>query len=247
MLFDRNLLSANYRDHHLLGEKREVFEAHMYVRLPNFFSAAAISVLRNEVRRLEADRIKRDFVMPTFGTPRRMHTIGGKTIRTNSQLLFSIYQSKDVRETLEILTGSEIRHCQHESECMVVNFLEEHNATHGWHLDDPPYALVTILEDPGENVGGNLEFVANVERERWDALVSTCGTTSSIERMRAEGNVQVAHHEAGDSYLLRADSCLHRVTPLSSPSVGTRRIAVNMGYEGIEVPIYGATASLLYD
>ena len=128
---------------------------------------------------------------------------------------------------------------------MVANFLLSPGATHGWHLDDPAYAFILVLESSPAEDGGSIEFIQN-----WQEFCKDSGSLSKekvaplVERAREANLVQVRHHLSGDAYLLRADRCLHQVTALRRE--GARRFALNLAFEATPHPIYGNTANRLY-
>jgi len=55
----------------------------------------------------------------------------------------------------------------------------------------------------------------------------------------------MACHQPGDPYVLRAERCLHRVTPLQLLNI--RRVVLNLTYEVAPDPVYGQSAIKLYD
>lgn len=128
---------------------------------------------------------------------------------------------------------------------MVANFLNRRRGTHGWHLDDPAYAMIMFFDAPPEGQGGSLEFVPNwhsfCERHGFDPEKNVA---PAAEIARAEGLIQTRHHVREDAYLLRADKCLHRVTELQRE--GIHRAAINMAYQNIPFQVYGESATALY-
>jgi len=218
-----------------------------YVRLPRSAFATVFPKLQSEVARLREHAKTRDFIMPGYETLRRMSTLGGKDIRRLSPVLVDFYQNPAIRALLSNICGQEVFACHDENEWQVINWLEGPGETHGWHLDDPPLALVLFMETPPASDGGALEFING-----WRQLCAVVGSepersaTSLIERCRAAGLVTAKVHATGDAYLMRADQCLHRAAPLTA--AGARRCVVNLAFElQPEVRRTGVTASLLYD
>jgi hypothetical protein len=174
-----------------------------------------------------------------------MSVIGGKVIKEHSNFLRAVYDSGELRSFISAVTGGPIYACTNPHEWAVINFLEDVGETHGWHLDDPPFALVVIVEAPPVSVGGLLEFVPGWV-EHCEALqVSPEGDVSRPIAALGGGSVRAVHHATGDAYLLRADRCLHRVAPLMV--AGHRRIVINFAFEASADPQYGKTATRLYD
>src|SRR5688572_24083750 len=130
-----------------------------YVRLPRQFFASAFPALQTEVARLRQFAKTKDFIMPGYETLRRMSTLGGKDISRLSPLLVDFYENPDTRALLSNICGQEVFPCHDENEWQVINWLEGPGETHGWHLDDPPLALVVFLETPPASEGGALEYI----------------------------------------------------------------------------------------
>lgn len=218
-----------------------------YVRLPRSCFASVFSELQCEVMRLREYAKTRDFIMPGYETLRRMSTLGGKDIRRLSPMLVDFYNYPETRTLLSNICGQEVFSCNDESEWQVINWLEGPGETHGWHLDDPPLAVVLFIETPPGSDGGALEFING-----WRQLCAVVDSdpeqnaTSLIERCRAAGLINAKVHATGDAYLMRADQCLHRAAPLTA--AGARRSVINLAFElQPDVRRTGVTASLLYD
>jgi hypothetical protein len=217
-----------------------------YVRLPKFFDPEYFAHVRDSAFALEGEKIERKFIMPGCNTPRYMHTIGGSVIRRFSPFLTSLYESERLRSFLTDVTGDAMYECTHPNEFMVLHFLENVGATHGWHLDDPPFALVIVLEAPPAIAGGLLEFIPRW-REYCDAanISENDDVAPLVEKLRALEVIQRRHHAAGDAFLIKADEVLHRVTPFKW--LIQRRAIMNLAYQNTADASYGVSASLLYD
>lgn len=237
---------ANQASISLLSESL-AFARDGYVRLPRSFFDPVLSGLQTEVARLRESAHTKDFVMPGYETLRRMSTLGGKDIRRLSPFLCNFYNKQETRSLLSNICGQEVFTCNDENEWQVINWLEGPGETHGWHLDDPPIALVIFIEAPPASQGGALEYING-----WRQLCAVVGvdpeenTASLIERCRAAGLVTSKSHITGDAYLMRTDKCLHRAAPLTA--VGARRAVLNLAFElEADVRRVGVTASILYD
>jgi hypothetical protein len=240
-----NLLSEQYQQEELVAYLRREFALNDYVKMSNLINAAAFYLLREEIHRLQQFAKMRSFIMDGYETPRLMSTLGGRKIVEESHMLGILYPHYELIDLLRKIIGEEVYPCLHPNEIMVANFLLSLGATHGWHLDDPAYALILIFEAPSEMDGGLLEFIPG-----WRKLCSSQGRSHEekvaplVEHSRGANLVQVRHHVSGDAYLLRADQCLHQVTALSAK--GVSRIALNLAYEATRNPRYGRTANMLY-
>ena len=238
-------LGDAYRDDAMLDALGMRFATDGYVRLPDLLSNDAMDVLRTEIAALEPTAQSRDFVMPGPGTPRVMSVLGATQLLDGATAPAILYAHFELVRLISRVAGTAVHVCPHPEELMVCNFLLTSGATHGWHLDDPPYALVIVLEAPAAGAGGELEYIAG-----WEGLCAAGGLDPGAEVEAAvvyahdTGAVRTAHHEAGDAYLLRADRCLHQVAPLRRGR--GRRVALNFAYEQTADADYGDSATLLY-
>jgi hypothetical protein len=228
-----------------LLDMREQFARSGYVKLPSFLSEDALAVFRDEMEQLELFACRKKFEMPGYQTPRKLSVAGGSQIKFNSPVLYSLYHHYALRSCVEQLTGRQIYTCTHPEEFMVANFLHNSGDTHGWHLDDPAYALIIFAESPLEGGGGEVEFISN-----WQDICrrKQRQPDSNIQDLilwaEENGMVDRHAHKSGDAYLLRADINLHRVCPLKRS--GERRSVVNLAFQSTPRADYGRTATLLY-
>lgn len=224
---------------------REQFLRAGYVRMPKFLSESALKFLSYELRRLELDASRRVFEMPGYRSPRSLSVVGGRTIKEKSPFLYRLYNHSALRDCVSRIAGRTIYSCQHPEEFMVANFLQCSGDTHGWHLDDPAYALVVFVDAPKEGEGGEVEMVPN-----WVSLCERHGRSPDddisdlLEWARKNNLIERRHHEVGDAYLLRADVNLHRVMPLLAK--GARRCVINLAFQAMADTAYANTADLLY-
>lgn len=246
-LFDwlvSNPLAGPYRDPGNIDALAADFGSRGYVKLPGFFTSAAFAFIQGEVARIQAASTRREFTMPGYNTPRRLSVIGGDRIVDESLPLALLYCNSELRAALGRITGDQVFFVRHQAEFMVANYLESVHDTHGWHLDDPQFALVVILESPRRDEGGNVEFIRNWREFCTDQrLDAETDIEAGVALASAQGRVEVEHHVAGDCYLLDAGACLHRVTPIASDA---RRSVLNLAYDGGLEREYGRTADILY-
>lgn len=239
LITPQNFTSAALLDMH------DQFVRSGYVKLPGFLTSQALEVLRTEMEDMEQIAVRKQFEMPGYNTPRNLSVLGGKLIKSQSPLLYSLYHHYALRSCIESIVGRPVYTCSHSEEFMVANFLHNSGDTHGWHLDDPAFALIIFAEAPTEGGGGEVEFIAN-----WTDLCQRKGhkpdenVADLVKWADDNGLVDKRSHNSGDAYLLRADMNLHRVTPLSK--TGERRSAVNLAFQSSPDSTYGDTASMLY-
>lgn len=207
----------------------DAFRVNHYVRLPGLVRPDAIEPLSEEIERLRALAIRREFTMECMdNSPRRMSTIGGEALAEESVLIPRMYDDPELIEFISGIFGEQLVTVQDPIERHVINFLHEAGDTHGGHFDDHPVALVVFVESPPAHAGGLIEYVKNA---------------SSLSELDGPGALR-AHHEVGDGYLLKTDTTAHRVTSLAS---GYRRTAMNFAYTTPALAsIASPSASLLY-
>lgn len=239
-------LGESYRSSTSLDDLSADFVRDGHVKLPGLLAQEVIGLLRAEVATLEPAAQARDFVMPGPSTPRVMNVLGAKQLLAHSTALAVLYAHFELVGLISTIAGEAIYACPHPEEVMVCNFLLTDGATHGWHLDDPAYALVFVLAAPAESAGGDLEYIADWSRVCRDSGADPSGDVAlTVDRARRLGLVKRRRHRVGDAYLLRADRCLHRVTPLSGSN--ERRVALNFAYERTTTATYGESATVLYE
>ena len=239
-----NLVPNHSLEEPHIKELRRQFARDCYVRLPGFLRGEAFDFVKAEVDRLESRARDKCFEMDGYKTPRVMKALGGQEILYASPLAF-IYLHYAIRQLIEEIVGTKIFTCQHPNEYMVINYLLSPGATHGWHLDDPAYALVIFIDAPPQEAGGYLEFIPGWRQICLENGLEPEGDVNGlVASLREQNLIKSAVHRAGDAYLMRANQCLHRVSEIVAPDV--RRVIINMAFEETSEPVYGMTANLLY-
>jgi hypothetical protein len=237
-----------YRQDAYLANLKLSLAAERYIKLPRLFSGRILDALRCELNELQAHAKDKDFTMrPYYETPRIMRTIGGQIISSESDLLKAIYRDAGLRQLINTLVGRPVYDCLDANEWMIATILNAPGNTHGWHLDDPPLALVIFADAPAADDGGLVEFIRDWPRLCTEIGIDPKGDVNPIvEQCRAAGLIEQKHHSAGDAYLFRADECLHRVTPLLRP--GIQRAILNLTFELVpNVHRQGYTVGLLVE
>ena len=223
------MLAETYRKPEKMALLQKTFASEHYVRLPLLFAPTVFISLTREITTLQILRKMRNFTMTDYETPRHMSVIGGRVIHDHSPFLTAVYHSDEMTSFISAVTGGPVYPCTHQSEWAVINFLEDAGETHGWHLDDPPFALVLIVEAPPVCAGGLVEYIPGwIEHCEVLKVSPKVDVSRSIDALRNVCRVHAVHHATSDAYLLRADRCLHRVSPLTGPG---RRIVVNFAFE----------------
>lgn len=242
-LFD--LTAAKSFSEEELADLREAFLRKGYVKLPGFLTSAARSLLEGELHRLKDRASRRAFEMPGYQSPRTLSVLGGRVISEHSPMLYGLYHHPSLRNVVASIAGRPIYSCQHAEEYMVANLLHSSGDTHGWHLDDPAFALVLFVKSPAEGEGGELELIPG-----WRDTCRRKGRTPDedindlIEWARDNGLIEQHGHNAGDAYLLRADINLHRVKPITAE--GVSRHVINLAFQANANTQFSETATMLY-
>jgi hypothetical protein len=243
----RFLFGANYFDPKVIDSLHLNFSRHGYVRLAGLIEQTTFDLLKSEIERVSAWAKAMDFNMPSYETLRLMTTLGGKIITKESPLLADFYENPELRRILSGITGGSLYNNNDENEWCVATYLNGERQTHGFHLDDPPIALIVIIKTPPPEFGGYLEMITD-----WREIARIYDRDPErdvlplVEEMRKLNLIQTKMHVTGDAYLLRADQCLHAVAPLRGKNVS--RSILNMAFElEPNVVRQSRTAAALFD
>ncbi|WSG62077.1 hypothetical protein OHB12_11980 [Nocardia sp. NBC_01730] len=167
---------------------------------------------------VEQAGVRRDLVVAETGfTPWRMRNVTRAEISVGGSVVERIYRSPVLLAVLADVVGEPVFRCPYEPEQFVITRLEESGDTHGWHWDDYSFALVWVAECPAPVDGGFVEFVPDTV---WDKRQPD---VAQIVRSRRGCRLEVG---AGDVYVMRTNTTLHRVAPIRCG----RRTIVNMAF-----------------
>lgn len=239
------VIARPYQDEpQLQRQLRARFRETGYVKLPGLLGPDTFRAVCAEVARLHASRARKDFVMPGFDTDRRMSVLSGKDVVARSAVIANLYACQELREWIAGVTATPVHPVPHEEEFLVLNFLDGPRDTHGWHLDDPRYALIVVVESPAPHRGGCLEYVPDWKRRAREQGFDPCHDLErGVQACRRQGWLRSDTLKPGDCYLLDAGEVLHRVSPLSADG---RRKALNLAFDDRRFRVYGDTARRLY-
>ncbi|RCG32113.1 hypothetical protein DQ384_06250 [Sphaerisporangium album] len=176
----------------------------------------AVAAEVNEL--LDVGSVRRDVSFKeTDFSPRRMRNVRRKEIAEFGTIIPEVYKSAKLLQGLAQIAGEPVHPCPYEPEQYVITCLEKDGDTHGWHWDDYSFAVVWVIETPPIADGG---FVQCVPGTTWNK------SDPQINRTLVKHPIYSVELFAGDLYLMRTDTTLHRVYPVAN---GTRKI-INMGY-----------------
>lgn len=152
--------------------------------------------------------VRRDLELAATGkTPRIYDCVGRDVIKEHGTIIPSFFHSLSVKRYLSQVVGEEVHCIPYAPEEYIINSQNKPADTHGWHFDDYTFALIWMVEAPGPFDGGRIEYVPNIV---WDKNAPR----EQLESVLTERPVQSIYVPAGSCYLMRAQTTLHRVTPL---------------------------------
>jgi hypothetical protein len=155
---------------------------------------------------LDAHGVRRDVrIAATDESPRRYRVAGRDVLATACPGAAAFYRSAYLVSLIGTIAREPVVPVPYVPEELIATRLEAAGDTHGWHWDDYAFALVWVLRAPPPAAGAELEYVAGVP---W------CKAAPGVDAILAERETVRAPLAAGTVYLLRADTTLHRVTPL---------------------------------
>ena len=176
------------------------------------------SAFREEATQLlQSDAKRRDLTIEsTGGTPRHYQSVGRDTIREQGTVIPAVFSSPNVLAFLSKVAGEQLHPVPYEPEEYILNSQNQTGDTHGWHWDDYSYALIWIVEAPDPLAGGRVEFIPHTNWNKEAPREALCEILKTRE-------IHSRYIEAGSCYLMKANTTLHRIAPLTS---NTRRTVV---------------------
>ncbi len=203
---------------------REQFQGQHLVPLRGFLSPELLAALRHEAFGIVDEfGVLRDLTLEiTDNTPRHMKTVGQPVIKEHGPLIDAFYFSDAVKEFIADLVGEEVFTCPYPGEHYVISQMGRSGDTHGWHWDDYTYGFILVLEAPHYRDGG---FVQGVPHTSWDKA------NPDVYGALLKSQVRSYALEAGDAYVVKTDTTMHRVHPIRGDA---RRTIVNMTWVSAE-------------
>lgn len=196
------------------------FQTHGYVALGDFAPPSLHGTVLRDIKDLfESAGQRRDVHIASTGhTPRFYTHLDRDTIARENSVIPAIFRSPSLLELLREIAGQDVLPAPYLPEEFVASRLTRSGDVHGWHWDDYTFALIWVLQAAPEGSGGSLEYVKDTSWDKANPQVDHYVATRPIER---------AHPPTGSAYLLKADTALHRVSPVSA---GAERIVVCFSY-----------------
>ncbi|MFD5751738.1 ArpA protein [Streptomyces sp. NPDC127033] len=201
------------------ARSRRDFLTHGFAKVPFLAPEDTKNAIAGEIETLiAAHGVRREMSFKeTGGTPRLMRNVRHQEISEHGSVIPAVYRSTDFREALSRIAGEPVFECPYEPEQYVITELRQSGDTHGWHWDDYSFAVVWVVACPPVEHGG---FVQCVPRTHWNK------DDPQLHRQFIEQPIHSFALRPGDLYVLRTDTTLHRVYPLTQG----RRLIINMGY-----------------
>jgi hypothetical protein len=183
------------------------FQATGYVELTEQIpESLRKAVARHVTAALDSGGRRRDLRIGVTGdSPRRYRLAGRTAIEAAGDSIPALYRSTKLHPLLSAVSGAPVFRVPYAPEEYVATRFEEPGDTHGWHWDDYSLALIWVTASPDEADGGTLEFIPDVA---WDKH------NPRVEEYVSKCRIHRRHPAPGTVYLLRADTMLHRVSPL---------------------------------
>ena len=198
------------------------FKRDTVVAIEHLLPPACVRELHSQANRLlRESATRRDLELAvTGGTPRNYLSVGREAIHAERGAITQFFECDAIRDYLSKITGEPMHRVPYEPEEYIINSQEKSGDTHGWHWDDYTFALIWIVEAPGVMNGGRVEYIADTTWDKEDPK-------SCLEQYIGSREIHSRYVRPGTCYLMRANTTLHRVAPLSGD---TRRTVIVFTY-----------------
>lgn len=192
-----------------------------YLKINHLIDPSVRQEISTDVKYLLENYAKRrDFLIESTGnTPRYLSNVPQESIEVHGRYIPQAYKSRYLMSLISHIVKEEIIPTPWKWDNFIINSQHKLGDTHGWHWGDYPYTIIWVVEAPKLESGGLLECVPHTN---WDKQ------NPRVENLLVENKIDSYFHVAGDVYLLKADTTLHRVKPLTEDAT---RIILNTTWE----------------
>lgn len=192
-----------------------------YLKINHLIDSGVKDKISEDVKYLLSGFSKRrDFLIESTGhTPRYLSNVTQESIEANGKFIPLAYNSKYLMRLIENIVKEDVIPTPWKWDHYIINSQHKTGDTHGWHWGDYPYTIIWIVDAPNIEAGGLLECVPHTH---WDKK------NPRVEHLLVENPIDSYFHVTGDVYLLKADTTLHRVKPLTQDAT---RIILNTTWE----------------
>jgi len=214
------LNSEPYNGHDMFWEQHR-FARDGYLKINHLIDPMVRDEIIADAKYLLANHSKRrDLLIESTGnTPRYLSNVTRDDIENFGKYIPIAYKSKYLLSLIRSIVKEDVIPTPWKWDNYIINSQHKAGDTHGWHWGDYPYTIIWIVEAPSIESGGLLECVPHTN---WDKR------NSRIENLLVENTIDSYFHMTGDVYLLKADTTLHRVKPLTQDVI---RIILNTTWE----------------
>jgi hypothetical protein len=197
---------------------RKEFDLHQCVKMGNLIPPRLQADLHAEAHKLLAEKSERRNVQiaSTGNSLRSYRSVGRDAIRAAGSVTPALFHSDTLLMLLSMVAGETVHRIPYAPEEYIINNQSGNGDTHGWHWDDYTFALIHIVESPNPLSGGRVEYIQNVI---WDKQNSEKCIKNALENRL----ITSMHVQAGETYFMKTNTTLHRVSPLTESS---NRIAI---------------------
>jgi hypothetical protein len=204
-----------------LAAAKMQYSAEHYARTTGLLPSGLVTALRAEARKLADLNTRRiDILVPVTGnTPRRLGSLPTSLFVEHSELFTALYNSTEFRSLMSAVVSSPVLDATYDDEKITGTHQNRAGDTHGWHWGDHEFAWIFIAEAPGIEHGGMLQSCPHT---LWDKQ------NPAVHQKLAEGTVKTYYHGAGESYIFKTDTSLHRTVPIQTE--GVERIIINLTF-----------------
>lgn len=221
-------------------ELRRAFLTDGYAKLPSFTPPSVTRAVRAEAHALfERLAVRRNMRMQvTSNTPRILSNVRCSDIRRDGAAIPALYAAPALKRFLSAIFGEACHDTPYENERYMLLSLNASGDTHGWHWDDYAFSLIWLIEAPPKEKGGWVEYVP---RTIWNK-----DDPDTVARVLRERAVERRDLVRDDVYLLRGDTCMHRVAPLTGDAF---RLVLNLAWasdDDLTKPVSHETLDGLY-
>jgi hypothetical protein len=230
-----------FSDEYLDLKKRE-FEKESIVCFDAFLPEKLNIKLFEEARNLlSKEKKRRDLqIRVTGNSPRSYFSVNRDSIIDHGEVIPTFFSSEPILNLLSKMNGDErVYRIPFQPEEYIINSQQASGDTHGWHWDDYSFALIWMIDAPEQGNGGMVEYIPHTI---WDKTDSE----NCIENILQTHFVRSAYIPKGSCYLMKANTTLHRVTPLLKNSKRTVVVFSYANEEDLSKVITHETAEEIY-
>lgn len=215
------LLASNPFDGQDYFWERHRFARDGYLKINHLVHPSIVEKIAEDVNFLVSNFAKRrDLLIESTGnSPRYLSNVPRDMIEEKGCFIPDAYKSNYLSSLIQAVVGEEVIPTPWRWDNYIINCQHQAGDTHGWHWGDYPYTIIWIVAAPVLEDGGLLECVPHTH---WNK------SNSRVEDLLLENKIDSYFHQAGDVYLLKADTTLHRVKPLTKD---VTRVILNTTWE----------------